>query len=72
MKNNGHNQSHNYAAEIAFHHQARTLPPSTRQTPSAASPGAPAKWTAWLRRARRRPPRTFWLLDPLTGRWRLL
>jgi len=61
MKKNGHNQSRNYAAEIAFHHKARAIPPAVRP-----------RLLSWLRRAKRRPPRTFWLLDPLTGTWHLL
>jgi hypothetical protein len=53
------NRTRDYAAEIAFHYQARAIPP-------AARPGL----LDWLRRAHRRPPpRTFWLLDPDTGKW---
>jgi len=59
MKNNGHKR--NLPAEIAFHQKALTIPPAARP-----------RLLAWLRRAKRRPPRTFWLLDPLTGDWRLL
>ena len=59
MKNNGHN--HNFTPQILFDLRARAVPPAWRP-----------HLLAWLRRTRRRPPRTFWLLDPLTGEWTLL
>ncbi len=70
MKNNGHKKPFNCAAEIIFDQKAQTVTPVAR-------PGV----LSWLRRAHRgvlgrrgtrRPPRTFWMLDPATGEWRLL
>jgi hypothetical protein len=62
MKNNGHRRAvRDYALEVAVEHHARITPAVTR-----------VLLLARLRRFRRRPCRTFWLLDPTTGDWRLL
>ena len=59
MKRNGHKRD--YAAEMTFDRKTRAVAPAGR-------PG----FLGWLRRTRRRPPRTFWELDPASGEWRLL
>ncbi len=70
MRKNGHKKPLDCAAEIALDRNAQAVTP-------AARPGV----LSWMRRARRRalgrhgtgrPPRTFWMLDPVTGEWRLL
>ena len=61
MKNNGNHRARDYAVEIAVGQNARAIPPAARLS-----------LLARLRRRRGRPPRTFWLLDPDTGDWRLL
>jgi hypothetical protein len=50
-----------FALELAFAQTSRQLPPVARP-----------RLLAWLRRFRRRPARTFYLLDPTTGHWRRL
>ena len=67
MKNNGNHRGRDYEAEIALCQKARAVPP-------AARPGLLARLRGPLAGGRRRdrPPRTFWLLDPDSGEWRLL
>jgi hypothetical protein len=70
MKNNGNNRPKNHAAEIAFGRRARAVPPSAR--PGLLDRFRRAVRPRLGRRRTGRLPRTFWLLDPTTGEWRLL
>jgi hypothetical protein len=70
MGKNGHKKPRNYAAEIAFGRRVRAVPPSAR--PGLLDRFRRAGRPRPGRRRRGRLPRTFWLLDPTTGEWRLL
>jgi len=70
MGKNGHKKSRDYAAEIAFDRRAWAVPPTAR--PGLLDRLRRAGRPRLGGRRRGRLPRTFWLLDPTTGEWRLL
>ncbi len=69
MKQNGNHRTRNYDAEIAFGQETWTFPPTTR---SGLLDWIRAHGARLGRRKKGRPARTFWMLDPITGEWRLL